>query len=145
MTKKLAVVAAVIFAAGSGAYAQVADPIAVRQAGMDLLAGDFDGIRAVLAAKGDLTKQERPAKAIQRWATVIPTLFPKGTEQGGNTKALPAIWSDAAGFQKDAAALGEAAGKLAEAAKAGNADAMAVQIKAVGDACGACHRGYRAK
>jgi cytochrome c556 len=50
-----------------------------------------------------------------------------------------------AGFQKDANEMAEAADKLAQLAKAGDADAIATQIKAVGDACGACHKAYRAK
>ena len=76
---------------------------------------------------------------------LIPTLFPKGTETGGDTKALPEVWSDPAGFQKIALALNEAATKLATDAKAGNADEVAADTKLVGEQCGACHKAYRAK
>ena len=96
--------------AGLGvARADGLDPIAVRQAGFDLQNGDFAFIRAVVAAKGDVKPLEVPAKAIAKWTAVIPTLFPKGTETGGNTKALPEIWSDPAGFQKIALAATDAA------------------------------------
>jgi cytochrome c556 len=121
------------------------DPIAVRQAGFSLQNGDFAFIRSVVAAKGDVKPLEVPARAIAKWAAVIPTLFPKGTETGGDTKALPEIWSDPAGFQKIAVALGEAATKLATDAKAGEADAVAADTKALGEQCGACHKTYRAK
>src|ERR1700761_2348278 len=96
------------------------DPIAVRQAGMALAGGDFAYIRAVIAAKGDVKPLDVPAKAIGKWAALIPVLFPPGSDKGGNTKALPEIWSDRAGFEKIATALGVAADKLAVAAKAGD-------------------------
>jgi cytochrome c556 len=132
--------------AGLGAArADGPDPIAMRQAGMSLQNGDFAFIRAVVAAKGDVKPLEVPAKAIAKWAAVIPTVFPKGTETGGDTKALPEIWSDPAGFKKIALALGDAATKLATDAKAGDADQVAADAKLMGEQCGACHKAYRAK
>jgi cytochrome c556 len=132
--------------AGFGvARADGLDPIALRQAGMALQNGDFAFIRSVVAAKGDVKPLEVPARAIIKWAAVIPSVFPKGTETGGNTKALPEIWSDPAGFQKISLALGDAATKLAAAAKAGDADEVAADTKLMGEQCGACHKAYRAK
>lgn len=145
MIKKLTLMIVVMLAAAGIARAEGPDVIEMRQTGLDLLAGDYAGINAVIANKGDIKKLEGPAKAIQRWAALFPTLFPKGSETGHNTKALPEIWSDNAGFQKAAANLGEAAGKLVELAKAGDVEPMVAGAKAVGDACGACHRTYRAK
>ena len=121
------------------------DPIAVRQAGYALQGGDFAFIRSVVKAKGDVKPLEVPAKAIGKWAAVIPTLFPKGTETGGNTKALPKIWSDPAGFQDIALKLVQASDKLASDAKAGDADLVAADTKTMGEQCGACHKAYRAK
>jgi len=145
MTKKLALLTVILLATAGVARAEGPDLIEVRQAGQDLVLGTFTGIRAVVDAKGDLKKLETPAKALARWAEVYPSLFPKGTETGHNTKALPEVWSDSAGFQKAAATFSEAALKLADVAKTGDAEAVAAQVKAVGDACGACHRTYRAK
>lgn len=144
MNKPILLCTAMLLATAGLARAEV-NPIEVRQTGMDLLSGDFLGIRAVIAAKDDVKKLENSAKAMQRWAALIPSLFPKGSETGGNTKALPEIWSDMAGFQKAAADLGIEAGKLVVAAKAGDADAVAALAKPIGDACGACHKTYRAK
>jgi cytochrome c556 len=121
------------------------DLIAVRQAAFAMNNGDFAFIRAVVAAKSDVKPLENPAKAIAMWAAVIPTVFPKGTETGGDTKALPEIWSDPAGFQKIAMALGSAATKLATDATAGDTDAVAADSKLMGEQCGACHKAYRAK
>src|ERR1700733_6514293 len=122
MTKRIALCAAIMLAGLGVARADGLDPIAVRQAGFSLQNGCFAFTRSVGAAKGDVKPLEVPAKAIAKWAAVIPTMFPKGTETGGDTKALPTIWSDPAGFQKVALALGDAATKLATDAKAGDAD-----------------------
>jgi cytochrome c556 len=150
MLRQMTLCAAVVLAstgvAGSGAAkADGLDPIAVRQAVMSLQGGDFAYIRAVLAAKGDVKPLEVPAKAIIKSTAVIPTLFPKGTESGGDTRALPEVWSDPTGFQKIAAAATDAATKLAAAAKAGDADEVAADTKLLGEQCGACHKAYRAK
>ena len=145
MKKQMALCAVIMLAAMGVARAQGLDPIAVRQAGMALQAGDFAFIRSVVAAKGDVKPLENPAKAIAKWAAVIPTVFAKGTETGHDTKALPEVWSDQAGFQKIAMSLGEAATKLAVAAKAGDADEVATDAKLLGDQCAACHKTFRAK
>jgi cytochrome c556 len=155
MNKKIPICAIMILtglsAGGLGAgglgvaRAEDLDVIAVRQAGYALNGGDFAYIRSVVASKGDVKQLEVPAKAIAKWAAVVPTLFPKGTETGHETKALPEIWSDPAGFKKIALALGDAATKLATDAKAGEADAVATDTKLLGDQCAACHKAYRAK
>jgi cytochrome c556 len=150
MKKHHALAATVFLLATAGMSSQFAradglDPIAVRQAVMSLQGGNASFIRSVVTAKGDVKQLEFSASAIAKSAAVIPTLFPKGTETGGKTKALPEIWSDPAGFQKLATALGQAATKLAADAKAGDADAVAADYKVMGDQCNDCHKGYRAK
>jgi cytochrome c556 len=145
MLRELALLAVLAFATGGIANAEGFDVIDLRQAGQDLLSGDYAGIKAVVAAKGDVKSLEDPAKAIGRWMGQFPSLFPKGSEAGHNTRALPAVWSNPEGFQKAASNLADAATKLAELAKAGDADAVAAQVKVVGDACAACHRTYRAR
>jgi cytochrome c556 len=150
MLRRITLCAAVVLVSTSVAGSSVAkadglDPIAVRQAVMSLQGGDFAYIREVLAAKGDVKPLEVPAKAIIKSTSVIPTLFPKGTESGGDTRALPEVWSDPAGFRKIAAAATDAATKLAAAAKAGDADEVAADTRLLGEQCGACHKAYRAK
>jgi len=112
---------------------------------MELTGGDFAYLRSVVAAKGDVKPLEVPAKAIARWAATIPAVFPAGSDKGGDTKALPEVWSDRAGFEKTASAMGAAAAKVVEAAKAGDPDAVAADTKALGEQCSACHERYRAK
>ena len=144
MMRKFALVIVALAFAGV-AQAAGPDPIETRQAGQDLMAGDFAGISAVVKLKGDVKTLEKPAAAMARWMRQFPSQFPPGSDTGHNTKALPAVWSELAGFQKAADTLAEAADKLAQLAKAGDADAMPAQLKAVADACGACHRTYRAR
>ena len=145
MVKKLALAALGAVLISGVAVAQELDIIEVRQVGMDLQAGTYTGIRAVVGAKGDLKSLEKPARALERWGKDIPMVFPAGTEKGHNTKALPKIWSDNAGFQKAALKLSEEAGKLAVAAKANDPDAVAAATKSIGDACKACHDSFRAR
>jgi cytochrome c556 len=135
----------VILVLAGAARAEGYDPIETRQAGQDLLSGNYALIRVVVASKGDVKTLENPAKAMARWIRQFPTQFPKGSEEGHNTKALPAVWSDMAGFQKTAGELSDATTKLAELAKAGDADGVAAQVKVVGDVCAACHRTGRAR
>jgi cytochrome c556 len=150
MTNRIAVYAAVAVAAfgvtaTSVARADGPDLIAVRQAAFDMNAGSFGLIRATVAAKGDVKPLGDVAGGIAKWAALIPVMFPKGTETGDNTKALPEIWSDPAGFKKAAADFGASATKLAELAKAGDLEGVTAETKVLGSACGACHKVYRAK
>lgn len=120
--------------------------IAVRKAGQDLVLGDFTGM--VQAAKNklpDVKPFAASALALAHWEPQFVQMFPPGTEHGDNTKALPAIWSDRAGFEKAADKLTTEATKLAGIAKAGDQAAFAPQVKAVGDACTACHKQFRAR
>ena len=146
MTRKLVLLAAIALATVGIAKAQGINVIETRQAGQDAMSGAYADVRTVVADKGDVKTLEAPAKAMARWMRQYATLFPAGSDQGTPpTKALPAVWSDMAGFKKDADTMAEAADKLALLAKAGDADGVAAQVKVVGDACAACHKTYRAR
>src|ERR1700761_817080 len=67
MWGRIALLGAVVFASIGVARADGMNVIELRQAGQDLLASDFAGIRAVVAAKGDVKTLENPAKAMARW------------------------------------------------------------------------------
>jgi cytochrome c556 len=71
--------------------------------------------------------------------------FSEATKDEKNTKALPVIWSNAAGFKKEQDDLRKAVGALNAAAKSGNEAAVKT---ATGDAlkvCNSCHDNFRAK
>lgn len=120
--------------------------IAARQAAYDLMGAMFGDIKRALDAKvTDVKPFKANAEAIGNWAKNVPNMFPPGTEQGHGTKALPAIWSDRAGFEKAAGNLLSAADQLAKAADANDAAAFTAAFQATGQACGGCHRNYRAR
>ena len=128
----LAILLVLAMAAAGAARAQ--EPVRSRRArpGRTCSPATYAGIRGVVAAKGDVKTLENPAKAMARWMKQFPPQFPKGSEQGHNTRALPAVWTDNEGFRKTAGELADASTKLAELAKAGDADAVAAQVKVDG-------------
>ncbi|WP_028794264.1 c-type cytochrome [Thalassobaculum salexigens] len=105
-----------------------------------------DNLKAVKAAvdSGNASAAVEPAKAMVVFAKSIPSRFPEGSGTG-DTRALPAIWSDWAGFEKAAADHLAAVQKLEAVAEAGDAAALGEQLKATGATCGACHKAYRAE
>jgi cytochrome c556 len=143
----MAGVVTAVLGLGGLAHAQTAaqDIIVTRQAGFDLQNGSFAAIRAALAAKVEIKPYADTASGIVSWAKQIPLVFPKGSETGHDTKAKPEIWSDSAGFAKDAEDLATAAQKLTDLIKAGDSAGATDQVKVVGNACGACHRTYRVR
>jgi cytochrome c556 len=123
------------------AFAQ-ADAIEKRQKAMKNNSADAKAIKAAVESK-DYATIETKAKDIMGTAEKIPSLFPKGSTTG-KTKAKAEIWEKNDDFVKHAKALSKSAGELAAAAKAGNDAEVGVKVKAMGDACGACHKAFRA-
>jgi cytochrome c556 len=93
----------------------------------------------------DVTQFAAGAGEIEAWGKRIPTLFPPGTETGGDTHALPAVWSERPEFDKLSEKLVTEAGLLQKAAASGDKAAFLAQFKATGAVCGECHHTYRAK
>jgi cytochrome c556 len=120
------------------------DAIGVRRAGMALQGSALGAVKLAVDAGAEVKSFAGAGSAMSAWSKQIPGLFPPGTDKG-DTKALPAVWSDSAGFAKAAVALGAAADKLTAAAKADDKVAFAAAFKDVGDACGTCHKTYREK
>jgi cytochrome c556 len=137
--------AAAAVAQGSSPTLQPNDIIAVRQSLMDLQGGVVAAMKAAVEGGDNVKPLTAGAKGLLSSSHVIPTLFPAGTDAGHNTKAKPAIWSDRAGFEKAAADLTAEAQKLVQLADANDKAGFATQFQAVGKACGACHRPYRAQ
>lgn len=123
-----------------------ADPIKDRQAKMEIVGksmgivgkmakgqADFDGAAALAAFV-----------AMKDAAQGFETLFPEGTETGGETEAAPAIFTDKAGFeakQKDF----EASLVKVTAAAPESVEALGALVGEVGKNCGVCHKAYRIK
>lgn len=122
------------------------DMIVARQAGQDLVGGTFTGLLQAAKQKvSDVKPFASAARALTKWEPVFMTMFPPGTEHGHKTRALPAIWTDRAGFEQAAQNLTQAAAKLEQVAHAGDQAGFAQQVQAVGEACTACHKKFRAR
>ena len=120
--------------------------VAIRQAGYALQGSTMGDIaRSLQAGVTEVKPFKDNAEAILAWSKVIPALFPKETASVKDTKALPAIWSDHAGFDKAAAALTAAAETLVKAADADDPGAFVTAFQATANACKGCHKPYRAK
>ena len=136
------VIAFMALLVSSHVFAQ-AEVIEKRQDAMKGNAANAKAIKAAIEAK-DYATIETKAKDIMGTAEKIPSLFPKGSTQG-KTKATAAIWEKSDEFAKDAKNLSKAANELVAAAKAKDDAEVGVKVKALGEACGACHKAFRAE
>ena len=149
--KKNTVIMAVVGALAAGAlvsgatvaFAQ-ADVIKARQENRKATGPEMRAIKAVIDAKGDLKEIGPHAAKLKELELAFDKMFPAGSDKG-ETKALPTVWSDNAGFQKASANASAAYDKLAVAAGSGDMAAATAAFGDVGKACGACHTAYRAK
>lgn len=132
-----------------GADADMPPVVEERQDAMKSLGGHMKAIsESIESGNPDAALVAQHAADIEAIAAQIPTFFPEGTsleDVDGKVGAKPEIWSDWAGFEQAAAALGNQASALEVAAGTGDADAMAAQFKLVGESCGGCHSKFRQK
>jgi cytochrome c556 len=112
---------------------------------MDLANAVIADMKRAVEAGAEVTVFADNALGLAASAKQIPSIFPAGSGPGPDTKALDTVWSDRAGFEKSAAAMGSAAEKMSAAAKSGDKASPAEQFQATGQTCGACHNSYRAK
>jgi cytochrome c556 len=89
----------------------------------------------------------RDVSEIQRLAKALPTWFPAGSGQGHGvkTKASAVIWTKPQAFTQAAQRLMNDAQTLAQAAASHDVRALRVRERALGRACGSCHRQFRAR
>ncbi len=150
MRKKTLIVAVVgALAAGAmvgGATVALAqaDVIKQRQDNRKEAGATMRAIKGVLDASGDVKTLVAQAAKLKTLETAFEKMFPAGSDKG-ETKALPTVWSDSAGFMAASKAADAAYDKLATAAGSGNLDATKAAFGDTGKACGACHDKYRAK
>ncbi|MFC4170292.1 c-type cytochrome [Teichococcus aestuarii] len=136
--------AAPALAQAGAASGTAGDVVAERKAGLKQMAGHLEAIKGILDSRGALEPVAGRATEMQRFFEGFPARFPPGSDTG-DTRALPAVWSDRAGFERASANMVAALGKLRDAAAAGDAGATATAFREAGGTCGACHRNYRAR
>ena len=130
---------AVILATLGGAEA--ADVIAERQQGMKDTGAAMKAIKAAVDG-GKPADAVAPAETIAGIMKKVPSLFPQGSGEG-KTDAKAEIWTDWEKFKEAAAGASTAAEKVAMVAKSGDAAATGDALKALGGACGTCHKPFR--
>jgi cytochrome c556 len=116
--------------------------VAARQSAYMLSGGSFAAMKAAAEAGADVKQLAFPSRTLARWARTLPGLFPAGTDLPAS-KALPAVWSDRAGFEARAAAYADAARLMAEAAQSGDGAAFLARWAEARATCAACHDTYR--
>jgi cytochrome c556 len=101
----------------------------------------------ILRSAGGLTGEARveAAQTVMEDFATLGELFPEDSQTGGNTKALPAIWTDKEGFMVAYSAAVSASANLLAAAQSGDDAAWGSALKELGATCGGCHTKYRAK
>ena len=126
--------------------AAFADPIADRQAlmkangkAMKELTGIVKGEAAfdaaiVLAALNRLSEDAGKMDPA--------TLWPAGSETGGDTTSAPKIWEDPAGFQAAIDKFKSDADAAVAAAPA-DVDALRATVGEIGGSCSGCHKAFR--
>lgn len=132
------------------AYAQFAkaeDAIKYRQSALFVMGQHFTRLAAM--AQGKIPYD---AKAAADNAAVVDAMsklpwaaFGEGTEQGGNTKAKPEVWSDSAKFKEAAEKMQAEVIKLNAAAKTGKLEDLKSAVGATGGTCKNCHDNFRNK
>jgi cytochrome c556 len=139
------VLAVAVIAIGVTAVAAQSDPIAARKALMK-------NVGAVTKTGSQMAKGEvpfDPAKAQEVFTTYVdaagkmPTLFPDNSKTGGDTAALPAIWTHKDDFSAKFAKFGADAKAAQSSTKV--LDAFKAAFGGVTKNCGGCHETYRAK
>ena len=140
----LAGVLATLIAAPLFAAAQ--DAVNTRGAGLRQLGTAFKNVNDELKSS---TPQpmilQLSARQIRDAAKAQYGWFPAGSgpQEGVKTRAKPEIWTQAAQFRAAQDAFAAQAAAFMKVAATGDAEAMRVQAKQLGQACGACHHQFR--
>jgi cytochrome c556 len=139
------VLAVSAIAIGITAVAAQSDPIAARKELMKGIGGQTKTGAGM--AKGEVPYDQAKAQAIIASyvdaAAKAPALFPENSKTGGDTAALPAIWTNKADFDGKFAKFGSDAKAAASAVK--DADSFKSAFPGLTKNCGGCHENYRAK
>lgn len=146
--KTIMTIGSIIALTGGAAISVNADSkdyIKYRQAIMKMNGGQISGAAAIIKGKvpyqGDLVTF---ALGLDQTAKILPNAF-KAKTTGGKTRAKPGIWENPEDFQQKISDFQAATAEFLAAARSGGVEAARTKLDAVGDACTACHKKYRAK
>jgi cytochrome c556 len=146
---KLATVALIVaFGFGMAGGPAQADEASIkyRQSVMKSIGGHMGALAAVIKGQAG-AKSHLPghANAVAAMAASAKDLFPKGSDAGAETAALPVIWEKPDEFAKAVVAFETASANFAGIAGGGDMQAIAAAFGDLGKSCGGCHQTYRKK
>lgn len=132
-----------LIAIGSLRAAEPEDIIKYRQNVMKSNGANLTAAGAIIQKKVDFnTRLADHANAVAAGSKNIVALFPPGSDFGTDTKALDAVWSKRAEFEKLAKDSETKAAAFAKAVAAKDAQTGA-RFKELADSCKACHKDFR--
>lgn len=140
----LALAATTLAAPAMAQFQKPEDAIKYRKAGFTVLATHFGRLGAMANGRMPFdAKVAAESGAILEVAARLPWEgFGPGTDKG-DTRALPAIWTEQAKFKAAGDKMQTEVAKVAAAAKTGNLDAIKASFGAAGATCKACHDDFR--
>jgi cytochrome c556 len=143
----LATVATLTSLSASAQFAKPEDAIKYRKAAFTVMANHFGRVGAMANDKAPWdAKAAADSMVIVMDLHKLPfTAFGDGTDKGGDTKALPEVWSKKAGFDTARDKMYTEMGKLNDAVKTGSLDNVKKAFGPTGGACKGCHDDFRAK
>lgn len=135
---------------GVASMVLAADPITDRREVMKANGAAMKAISEVLKANGAAADIAPHAAKLSEDAGKLASLFPAGSDkpQGkdpGQTMAKPEIWQNPDDFAAKLKAFHDEAAMLNTAVAGGDMAAIKAEFDKVGEACGGCHKVYRAK
>ena len=145
----VAVLAAVGFV-GVASMVFAADPITDRREVMKANGAAMKAISEILKANGAAADLAPHAAKLREDAEKLASLFPAGSDQPqgkdpGQTMAKADIWQNPDDFAAKLKAFHDEAAMLNTAVGGGDMAAIKAEFDKVGEACGGCHKVYRAK
>ena len=150
-TGVMVLLTALVFGVLAGAVAYAADEakdvVKYRKSVMKAQSAHLKAIKAIVRGKVGFTGQlGNHAMALDLTGKGLTDLFPAGTGPDKiKSRAKADIWQDWKKFEATAKKLQAETAKLVKIANGGDKKAVAAQFKAVGKACGGCHKPFRAK
>jgi cytochrome c556 len=145
-----AVLATAIGFAAIATLGQAADPITERREAMKGNGAAMKAINETLENGGSAAQLVSHADQINATALKLASLFPPGTDQPqgkdpGQTMAKPEIWQDPADFAAKIKQFQDEAAMFKTAIAGGDMGVIMAEFEKLGEACGSCHKAFRAK
>jgi cytochrome c556 len=129
----------------SAQFQKPEDAVKYRQSAFTVMANHFGRIGAMANGRVpfDAATAQASADIVVMMSRLPYTAFIDGTDNLGNTRAKPEVWSKRADFDAGARKMQDEVVKLQTAAKSGNLDQVKAAFGEAGKACKGCHDTYR--